>query len=164
MDLRKDETTIAALKAKGQAPISLEQGERLGKELGSVSPQHTISVPSWYCSAEFVLNHNCYFNPFDLIVCFGWIYSALASKVFCRSCVKYLECSAKEQQVDYNHPQKIFHLYFSDSEWGLQNYSIKQKSLFVSQGLKNVFDESIKIVLNPAGSSKSGKERGCKII
>jgi GTPase SAR1 family protein len=77
VDLRKDESTIAALKAKGQAPISLEQGEKLGRELG---------------------------------------------------CVKYLECSAKEQQ-----------------------------------GLKNVFDESIKIVLNPKGD-KSGKERLCKLI
>jgi len=78
VDLRKDEQTIAALKAKGQAPISLEQGEKLARELG---------------------------------------------------CVKYLECSAKEQQ-----------------------------------GLKNVFDETIKIVLNPEGSGNSGSGRICRII
>ena len=34
VELRKDETTTATLKAKGQAPISPEQGKRLAKDLG----------------------------------------------------------------------------------------------------------------------------------
>ena len=33
VDLRKDEKTITDLKAKGQSPISLEQGEKLAREL-----------------------------------------------------------------------------------------------------------------------------------
>jgi len=77
VDLRKDEKTITDLKAKGQSPISLEQGEKLAREL---------------------------------------------------KCVKYLECSAKEQQ-----------------------------------GLKNVFDESIKIVLNP-NPGNNNRKRNCKML
>ena len=38
VDLREDEPTLAALKAKGQAPITQEQGQQLAKELRCGKP------------------------------------------------------------------------------------------------------------------------------
>ena len=64
--MRKDEKTITDLKAKGQSPISLEQGEKLAREL------KYKTVP---------------------------LFSNFNHKFFFSRCVKYLECSAKEQQV-----------------------------------------------------------------
>ena len=46
VDLRNDEATIAALKARGQTPITQEQGKRLAEEL-----KYVLSHNYWQSTA-----------------------------------------------------------------------------------------------------------------